>query len=1210
MSSTIKESTIDRFAGLSDRSLAGFLTRIESPDLENVDLHSRSLTRSLGYRRLHTSPFRNSSIALDGKNDHLRIPYHLDDRYQPSNRLFVSIDLVLRSRPSSATPDVILQRGYGSGANLFFSLQYDRTINTNAGGWRLQVYDATAATLRDITINDGDGNTSPVDLYRHIEFVWSGTSNTYNFTVRDRTSTIGSTTTTVTTFATSTEDWTVGVGMSGAGTLGTAYSSVTVAELRIGDLATVPTSSGVVSRELTPTEYGELTGYWRLNDGNGTRFTDLAGSNPAIAGNEGPTWATDTTKVLGRSGLRFAGDGGFAFITAYWATGVFTATSVTGYDAYRGWSVSLLYTPELAPGETTVRDQTLLWSGFNATDPQPLGIRVVSDQIVAYYQDGTNTKSMAVVAALSSLVGQRLRINVSLGTDTSLAEVFQATVFTPTVGTSYWSAQTATDGADPANVSVFWSLGAKVTATTTGSVTGVSTPTAVERSAYGYIDDFRVIDANSQTAAPPILSTFFGSTHQELQDSGLSGGNALFFGISNRVVYYLRMNEGWGNLMTPVGYGVNSTLPLAVIFPEEDDGIRFDVGLVDTYEPVEILLIHPYGILNPQGSSVNFALVIAGTTLYTVDIDDGTVTAVGGDFHRPLEGGRWVAEQYGDIVYFAAPNGKRPRKWRGASVFYMGIRAPVHNVYPVMATTGGSLADGVYTFYVTYRNAETGAESSPSPPTDATLTGGGGSGKVDSITVPVSSDPQVNQRRIWMTAAGGGAGSTAYLVVTIDDNTTTSWTTDVTALNLAATTLNYNRRDEPPACSIVTVHQDRAIVGGNVEYPTRWWYTDPGVQEGFDQDTRYEDADLDSGDPITAIEPHVSQVLVHLRDGKVGYLGTGDDAVPWIRTDRTRDHGAVAPTAVYTLGEIQYYVGERDFYAWDGSREANLSSPLGDDRPSVETYVRERISPSYRRNTVLAANRKKNRMIWAHTQVGETRNSHALIFSYDQGVWTVRDWPLDYVAEVENGDDDPILLGGIRGFLCRLDIGNADGHADAAATVSGTVASGTTTTLVDSTKSWTVDAYKDLKAHWTDASSGNVLSAWILSNTATTLTFRTTVTAPAAGASYVIGGIPYHADFFLDHNYPHRLKKLRRVYISAAGGPSSLNLKFAPNRSQAVPTFTQTYPTTIGEDNLGHVQVGGLGRHFYMRLDKDFPVIEDPVEIFQIVVQAEEVAAV
>lgn len=116
---------------------------------------------------------------------------------------------------------------------------------------------------------------------------------------------------------------------------------------------------------------------------------------------------------------------------------------------------------------------------------------------------------------------------------------------------------------------------------------------------------------------------------------------------------------------------------------------------------------------------------------------------------------------------------------------------------PVAALAGvtGLIEDGTHSYKVTYVNGygETVASAASNVVTNAV------GNKKNTVTIPVSSDPNVTARKIYRTAAGG---STYLLLTTISDNTTTSYLDNTADASLGAAVaastadglkrLNYN----------------------------------------------------------------------------------------------------------------------------------------------------------------------------------------------------------------------------------------------------------------------------------------------------------------------------------------------------------------------------------------------------------------------------------
>jgi hypothetical protein len=1148
-----KRWLFDQFAGLSDKAVPLLQSRIESQDLRNVDFFERVISPRNGMQRMHTNMLRDCSVRLDGRDDYITIAHQT--AYNVSSKLFLSIDVVLREWKAGS--QYVVHRGDGTAAGTFIEISYDSTINTNAGGWRCRAYDANATTLRNVTINDGNGGSTPINFFRQLEVLLSS-GTTYTFRALDDAGAVVATTTfTLGTWVTSTQPYIIGALSSASG-----YCNGTFAEFRIADAAAAPSFAGVVSRELTPTEILSCEGYWKLNDGNGNTVNDYTSTgNDGIAGGEGAKWVTDSTRTVGGSGLQFFGDTGHV----YWQFGGISSLIFSNASTgQRTWGFGGLFVPLMAAGETTVRDQTLLWFGTDAASPQPLGIRVVSDNLVGYYRDGTSLKSVTLsTLALSSVVGTRIRIFAGVGANQVGVERFNFQCHVE--GGSSYASDVATAGNEPSTISADASIARKITSFTYPHTTSGS-------SAYCVLDDFVFWKTYGSTAQAPMVTVPAALRFRELAFYEYGTAN------SQRVAS-LPMNDGYGQQMTVSG----ALTTTAALYPEEETGIRWDIGLVDPYESVKGVDLTDFVQLTPDSAPIRQHLAISGTTLYALRPGETTADPVAGNMHK---GGPWVDAQYGAVRYFACANGKRPRKWNGSSLDWVGIRPPYHAPFAAAATSGGSLADGTYGVYVTFRNPDTASESMPSVVGIVTISGGGGSGKIDSVQLPVSSDPQVKQRRIYVTAINDSAGD-AYLMATVDDNTTINYTTDITTVTTSNLLLVKTGREPPPPGPIIAVWKDRLFVAGDPLYPTRLYYSAVGALDEFDTSTDYEDVDLDSGDPITALEIMRDTLVAHLGDGRVALTATGNDAQPFLLQYLDRDKGAVGPKAVAEFESTQVYATERDFFLWDGVNSFNISSPNDPNRPSIQTFVRNQIEPSLRRDIQLATHRTKQQFWFALAKDGSTRNDAVLVFTFDVGTWSLYDMDVDVLAELEDENDEPWLYGISRGFICKLDTGDADGSVASFATRSGTATSGTTTTLVDSTKSWTTNQFKGTYAYWWDASAEVRRKALIASNTATTLTFYDATTAPADDDTYVIAGIPWWIDFNLNGDV-FSMKRLQWLMLRGESDASNrVRASLEPNLATRDMPFSnaQNYDISwASTETFKRAFIGGAARNWRLRL--------------------------
>lgn len=1173
------QALIKRFMGLSDRSVPVHIDRMESPDLVNVDLSERTMKRRGGSRRLHDTVLRDASVKLDGSDDFLRVRDESTSVLDPASRLFLSVDVVLRSRPTAIA--YALSRGSGTGSSRVFFLAYDPTINSNNGGWRFSAYDAgTAAALQTVTVNDGDGITAPINAYRHIEVVYSGSGNVYDFRVRDADGAAVGTdgTITVQTWVAGSNDLIIGGTDDGSGNI-VSNLNVTVAELRYGDGASAPAASGVVGRELDEgpdsTELVGLTGYWKLNDGNGASFQNsIAGIGPAIAESEAPQWVSDADLVIGSAGLEFFGKGVIHWRAVNMAAFMFDNASTGNYD----FALEVHFVPRMDENETTVRDQVLMWSGTDTTNPSPIGITIESDNLKLYWRDSSGTtQSASIAVSLAGLVdtrccahvyGDNSNIIMLLWSESwrafgyaSLQAAITAGLSLPRQPVQFGNATIAVASGDPVNISTDWSFGQKATSFAPLAVTGTG-PRCI-------ISTIRLWKAKVA------VSVFAEVLAQHPNYPGsVSHGQ-------------LQINEGFGNTLRVTGSrvstsGGNST---AYFQPSEGAGLTFDIGLVDPYRPPETSYIATFRRRGVQGRSQDVCiLVVSGCTLYEINPRLGIATPVGGNLPKPSTG-QWHGFQYDDKVYLASANGRRPRFWDGAEVHNVGVDAPTDVPVVVTSNAAGSFAAATYYVYVTFRNSNTGAESNPGPGAQVTMTAPNNT--IDSVTIPVSSDPQVNQRRIYCTLPNEIDGGRAYLVATIDENTTTSYTTDILSVSAASTPLDYLTNDPPPAAAVIEKFRDRLFVADNPEFPTRVWWSKPGQFNAFYQARDFLDVTLDEGNPVTCLRELGNALVAYLGDADQAIIPSGNLQFPFTIQRIQTKHGAVSPRSVVSVGRGHFIVAERDIYLFDGAESSNITSPTGSERPSIEYTMRQQW-PSARKNHTSVAHHRSRSQVWVSYSEDGVRNTRALVFDVSQGVWSKYEIDLDWVAESEDEDDANWIFGASEGFVLRLDEGLFDGHEDSAATVAGSVTGGGASWLDDSGKAWTTNAYRGLRVWWYDSSTKEVESAIVRKNTATRLYFYDTVTAPSVGDVYVIGGVRRYADFVLDFGNPGSVKRLNWMRLTGESDSDSNIVRvtvYESAHTRTPPTarfdFEQAWPMA---ENKVVLIAGGCAEAFRLRI--------------------------
>lgn len=1209
MSSTKVVSTVTEFAGLSDRIRPSNLSRRECPDLLNIDWSERIPKRRLGYRRLHSEPLRTASARFDGYNDYGRIPHRTNYAPAAGEGIYIGIGVVLRGRPvSNAFDKTIYSKGFGGGVNQFARLRYSVATGTNPNGaWVAVLRDVTGAATRTIEVADGSaGGSTPSDEYRFVE-LYRSTDVLHTLTVWDAYGNVIGTSTAAWTaggaYVASTEDWTLGVAFTAAATPPAAgasdFASASICEFRYytGSIANITTrlattANGWYAQEIDDPNVVGFTGYWKLNDGNntGTFLDSTSLANIGRFPQQPSSWTRNAAECLGPSALSFTGGGAGAaggpgsFVWVHDGSAGTSATQTVFNGATARWLVTFVYVPKLYPGTTTVGAQVLCKWGTAAVNANPLRIYINgAQQFEAELMDGANFRTQTVTTAgflATDLVGKKVRIGAirtgTVGNGTFILQVvYYDAQNVPHVANSSGFALTA---ASPNVISGEMAIGRNVTSFVFPFTYGVGEPT------FGVIDDLRVVRWTSNQ------TVYYSAQNQPFTEAPtLPGGLTM--------ILYMRFNEGAGNFLRCEGLPGFS----AKIFPEDNDGMRWDIGLVKPYRSPKVALIRNFDSFRADGTTKKSVILKHGATLSTLDVESGVVTPIGGQ----IEGGICTATQWKENLYVACANGQRPKFISGSSVDDLGIRASL--VAPVPALGAGVGFNGTYFMYVTFRNASNANESNPSPGVSFTTAG---VQQISSIQVPTSADPQVNQRRIWITLVGGADGSAAFLAATIDDNTTTNYTTAIVAAPVAGTPLEYFLNEEAPQASIISVFRDRAFAAGNQQFPTRVWGSTVGAPWAWDQDAsgRYNDLNIDSGDPVTAMWENDDYLLVSIRDGMARLWNTGDSSNPIGQGFLPITHGSVGPASFVNVEGGTFYVSERDIYATDGQQERNVSSPENlqqpvpnqvakgylrqSDLPSIQTLMREGLEPLLRGGFVSSVLRSKNQVWFAVATRGSTRNNLVIVYDYVQGVWSKYNLAVDYLAEIDDENDDPMIVGAIEGYICQLDTGNYDGtdvpYEGAISSVSGTTI---TFSLASppaalSLRGLTVTVgIKNSAGYIYD-----VKSLVVYTNTTTTLTYYgSAVSTLKAGDVFSIGPIPAWMDFMLDHGNPMRLKKVTwmRLTGDSDSDDNELRVLFLPDSQTRTPRWTEAvehrewWPAA---DTYRLLQIGGHIRNARVRI--------------------------
>lgn len=307
--------------------------------------------------------------------------------------------------------------------------------------------------------------------------------------------------------------------------------------------------------------------------------------------------------------------------------------------------------------------------------------------------------------------------------------------------------------------------------------------------------------------------------------------------------------------------GINTTDPatdikpnqvqyaLNAIFPNKGFGRCY--GLEGLKNSATFATTRGYGIhIYEKSDGTEELLAMSGAKLYSMNVGTGAPTEL---FNFGTEGEAWFSNYLG-LCFIS--NGTKLVKYDGSNAYQVGINAP--SGVTAAAAAGGTLPDGVYQIYVGYaRKVSSSNVLYSSGQSIASVTLGGGNNSIAFSSFSNSSDPQVNNKVVWMTEAGGG---TFYFFYETNNNTTTSFT--ISSASAKDTTRQY---DVLAAFNFVPSNPKYNFVFGN-----RLWYTKNNqaffsLQAGTIYDLEKFDTGADGNvltfpyqlDGIFAIGPHL-----------------------------------------------------------------------------------------------------------------------------------------------------------------------------------------------------------------------------------------------------------------------------------------------------------------------------------------------------------------
>lgn len=515
------------------------------------------------------------------------------------------------------------------------------------------------------------------------------------------------------------------------------------------------------------------------------------------------------------------------------------------------------------------------------------------------------------------------------------------------------------------------------------------------------------------------------------------------------------------------------------------------------------------------------AIVAGGTSLISYDLNSDTETVL----DASIAGSFYDFEEFlpYQTNYLVGVNGQDDAfKYNGTTLTNLSIARPATSPTGTPGVGGSLTSSTTYQLAVTFLRDNGSGELEESNPCDTvTVIMGGADTRIALTNVPVSPDAQVTARRIYLSRPNGAI---LFLQGTLAGNVVTTYNIDTNVDVREDLELEYDH-DPAPTCYLIEKYQNCLVMAGDPDFPQRFYFSKDGQiwywpQGELDDGIRNY---FDVGATITSIKAYYGLVFIFCLNGNMfvfqGNPQAGYSLSPIINDERVT---ALSDRATLVQDNWCYFLSYDGYYRTNGQIIQNMSYPIqayfDPENQQDSQYNVSGYSFGFNQVSPVAIYYKANNQIllWI-TATGQldyvNNNCFALHLTNLAGEedsiepnYSVYLNRATRCTSIYIKDDVPkyFLVAQEDGFIFEAEKGRYDG-----ATVNSTVTSAASTTLTDSTQTWTTDAFVQL---WVSIRYGTGAGQFrlITANTATQLTIDHAWTqTPDSSSEYSIGGIWY-----------------------------------------------------------------------------------------------------
>ena len=269
--------------------------------------------------------------------------------------------------------------------------------------------------------------------------------------------------------------------------------------------------------------------------------------------------------------------------------------------------------------------------------------------------------------------------------------------------------------------------------------------------------------------------------------------------------------------------------------------------------------------------------------------------------------------------------------------------------------------------------------------------------------------------------------------------------------------------------------------------------------------------------------------------------------------------GAIAYKTIVTIAKgVQVFAATSGIYVHQNYQTHNIA-------PELDQLFRSDMNPNFRHLMWATYSAEEKKLLVGYCSNVSTTPDKVIMLDLSQNaikyaLWD--DYPCSFAIPYKFTNTPITLFGSnIYGMVMQGFIGYGHLAGD-----NGSATSGSTTTIVDTTKNWTTNQFVNSRMQIVSA-TGYGQQAYVTSNTATTLTISPALaTAAATGSVYTIGGYHSFADTkIFNFGDPALTKKYKflNLFLDTAAGNYPINVGVAYGKlALSYTTTASLYATT------------------------------------------------